>query len=428
MSDGDRTRATTRWHIWSLPRPALRLVLAVDVLAVAIAVLVTARTAITRAELGWFGLLALAAVAHLEVARGIERRRERAVEGAPYTNLKSLWVFAGLLLVPLPLVIALTVLTYGHCWVRVYGPAIAHRKIYSAATFILASVAAEAVLRAGGLAAVPRLPDTAWSLLIIVAAATTWWLVNLALVVGVILLAAPSTTARQALGNLADQLVVAAALGLGVTVATLLAVMPWAALAPLAAVLCVHRDLLLPQYERQARTDAKTGLATSTHWAGEVTAALRRAELTGTSVAVLILDLDGFKTINDRHGHLAGDEALLAIVDAVRAEVRGEDLIARYGGDEVLIMMPGIGAADLPAAIDRLRVRIAGTPITLTRSSQGPATITVTTSIGGATFPGDGATHDQLLLVADDRLYTDKHRDIASMKADDSVSRPGEDR
>ncbi|MFD8495818.1 diguanylate cyclase [Amycolatopsis sp. NPDC059657] len=399
-----------RWRLWSLPRPALRLLITVEALAVVIVALSAAHTSVTRAAIGWFAVLAGGALVHLEVARGIERRRERAVEGAPYTNMKSLWVFAGLLLVPLPLVAALAVITFAHAWFRVYGPAIAHRKVYGAATFVLASAAAEAVLRAGGLTSLPRLPSGLWPLVIIVAAAAVWWLVNLALVVGVILLASPRTTARQALGNLADQLVVAAALGLGITIAVLLAVMPWAALVPMVAVICVHRDLLLPQYQRQARTDAKTGLATSVYWAEEVASLIRRAGITNTALSVLILDLNDFKTINDTHGHIAGDEALLATVTTVRAEVRSEDLVARYGGDELVILMPGIGSDDLPGAVKRLRARIAHTPVTLTCSSQSPDTvITVTAAIGGASYPHDGHTHDQLLFAADKRLYIDKH-------------------
>ncbi|MFD9892281.1 GGDEF domain-containing protein [Amycolatopsis sp. NPDC059027] len=398
------------WQLWSLPGKALALILVVDLAAVGIAVGTANSLAAGGTHWWWFAALVCGSVAHLEVARSIERRREQSSKGVPYTNLKSLWVFAAVLLVPLPLVIALTVISYGYCWARVYGPSVAHRKAYSAATFVLASAAASAVLHAGGLDQVPRLPKSAWSLLVIAAAAAVWWLVNYALVVFAIVLSTSDTSVRQALGDPADQLVVAAALGLGVTVAALLVTVPWALPAPMVAVLAVHRDLLLPQYLRAARTDAKTGLAAPTFWTDVVNAELDRARLAGTTVGVIFLDLDRFKQINDTHGHPAGDEAIRAVADTVRGEVRGADLVSRWGGDELAIVLPGIGHHQLHAVAERIRLRLARTPITLTRTKSGVTQILpgVTTSMGLASFPGNGVDADQLVLAADHALLDAK--------------------
>lgn len=144
---------------------------------------------------------------HLEAARTIERRREQAPKHFPCTNLKSLWVFAAVLLVPLPLVIALTVIPYLCCWLRVYGPAVAVRKVYTASTFVIVFATAEAVLCAGGLITAPRLPTSAWTLLMVFAAAAAWWLSNYALIVLPILLSSDERiSAKAALGHPADQL------------------------------------------------------------------------------------------------------------------------------------------------------------------------------------------------------------------------------
>ncbi|GAA4540016.1 GGDEF domain-containing protein [Amycolatopsis samaneae] len=398
------------WQLWSLPGRALALILAVDLLAIGVAVVTATSLTVAGTQWWWFAALVCGSVAHLEIARSIERRREQSSKGVPYTNLKSLWVFAAVLLVPLPLVVVLTAVSYGYCWARVYGPSVAHRKAYSAATFVLASAAASVVLHAGGLDQVPRLPKSAVSLLVIAAAAAIWWLVNYALVVFAIVLSSADASLRRALGDPADQLVVAAALGLGVTVAALLVTMPWALPAPMVAVLAVHRDLLLPQYLRAARTDAKTGLAAATFWTEVVNAELDRARLAGTSVGVIFLDLDRFKRINDTHGHPAGDEAIRAVADTVRGEVRGADLVSRWGGDELAIVLPGLGRAQLHAVAERIRLRLAATPITLTRTKSGTAQVLpgVATSMGLASFPGDGVDADQLVLAADSALLDAK--------------------
>ncbi|WP_409186605.1 GGDEF domain-containing protein [Amycolatopsis sp. VS8301801F10] len=406
---GEGGGRTAKQGLRSLPRPALCLVLAVDAGAVGIGVFSSISAEITRTQWLWFAVLAAAAVAHLEAVRTIERRREQASKKAPYTNLKSLWVFAALLVLPLPLVLALTAVSYAYCWYRVYGPTILFRKVYSAATFVLASAAASAVLN--NVSPGARLPHDLWSLLLVAAAAAVWWLVNYALVVVAICLSThEKLPVRQALGHPGDQLVVASALGLGATMAVLLVREPWALPAPMIAVLCVHRDLLLPQYLRASRTDQKTGLAAPAYWADVVTAALDRAKLSQTRLGVVFLDVDKFKAVNDTYGHPAGDQAIRAVADLVRAEVRSEDLVARYGGDELAILVPGLDPGQLLAVAERIRTRLLHTPVVLTATTDGqPRTLPgVSTSMGVASYPENGASVDQLLMSADGALLRAK--------------------
>jgi len=404
-----------QWKLWSLPRTALAYVIAVDVIAVTITTLAVRATVsgpnsgVRHSEWVAFVVLAAASTLHLECARGIERRRELAANTSPHTNLKCLWIFAALLLLPLSLVIPLVVLSYVYSWFRVYGRTIAHRKVFSTATYILASAASAAVLRAGGLLEAPRVPTGFWTLLVVLAAAATWWLVNYALVVGAILLSSPEAKARDALGELSNQLVVCAGLGLGVAIAAVQTSYPWVVPVLMVTVLALHRDLLLPQYQRAAGTDSKTGLATSSYWANAVPAELARADTLRSTVGLLMLDLDKFKEINDTYGHPAGDQALRAVAEAIRAEVRHGDLVARVGGDELAVLLPGATESEVLEIAERIRERLAGLAVSVSTTAAGKAVITgVPASFGAAVYPEVATTMDQLILAADDALLTAK--------------------
>lgn len=403
--------------MWSLRREALVWVLIVDAMALAVIVLsawsafLEPDVAVTGDQWIQFAVLAGASLLHLEATRRIERRREMAKAGrSPYTNLKSLWLFAGILLLPLALVCVLVVISFVYCWVRVYGPTIAYRKVYSVASSILPSAAAAAVLGAGGLGDAPRLPTGPWSLLVVLVAGGVWWFINFGLIVAAIMLSDPDTPARMALGELADQFVIAAGLGLGTAVAALQVSYPWVVPVLMVTVLALHQTLLLPQLRHAAMTDAKTGLATPTLWSTAVPAELARAETLKLNVGMLMLDLDDFKRINDTYGHQAGDEALRAVGEAVRDEVRQGDLVARVGGDEIAVLVPGVDQVELLEIAERVRVRLAGMTVTVQHAGTGRSAVIdgVPASFGVAVYPDAGATMDRLVLAADAALLNAK--------------------
>ena len=154
-----------------------------------------------------------------------------------------------------------------------------------------------------------------------------------------------------------------------------------------------------------AITDALTGLHNrrymETHMSGLVEQALSR----GHPLAVLVLDIDHFKSINHAHGHDVGDEVLREFALRVRKSIRGIDLACRYGGEEFVVFMPETDLAAAMAVAERLRRRIASEPFPIRERAQG---INVTISIGIAAL---GADDDAASVIkrADQALYRAKH-------------------
>jgi diguanylate cyclase (GGDEF)-like protein len=403
----DASWSLARWALWSAPPVVLGYVLAVDLLALVI--LTTTAGLVDVGSADWIRLAVLAAgsAIHVEAARGIERLREVAAEGMPYVNLKGMWTFAGVLILPPPLAITLIALTYLHSWFRLRRIT-PHRWFFSASTIVLASAAAAICLTVISPATYPGYPAGPLGLVAVTAAGLAYWFVNFALVVGAVLLSNPTGTARNALGRLSDQLIVCGSLGLGVAIAVMLQHEPWSVAVLLFTVLGLHRALLVGQFQTAARTDPNTGLANTVFWHEMASKELERALRTSTSLGVLYLDLDHFKSINDTYGHLAGDQVLKAVAEELDREVRTDDLVGRLGGEEFAILLPKTTTDETAQAAERIRRRIAGLVVSVT-TERGPATVdNLTCSIGIATYPAAGRTLDELLLAADTATYAAK--------------------
>ncbi len=119
------------------------------------------------------------------------------------------------------------------------------------------------------------------------------------------------------------------------------------------------------ELETMACTDHLTGLANRRHFVGRLDAAWAEAERHDRPLALILFDLDHFKTINDSWGHLAGDRVLETVADVLRQESRRYDLAARLGGEEFGLILPGADVAEGTAVAERLRRRFAATPVVL---------------------------------------------------------------
>ena len=166
-------------------------------------------------------------------------------------------------------------------------------------------------------------------------------------------------------------------------------------------------DAARQEAERLSRTDALTGIANRRNLTEQLEKELARAERDGSTPGVLLLDIDHFKSINDRFGHAAGDAVLVEVARRIETAVRRYDHVARWGGEEFCVVAPGLmDDTPLLRISESIRAAIARTPIEV-----GDGTIlSVTISIGAARACGELATPEAVTQAADRALYSAKRR------------------
>ena len=156
----------------------------------------------------------------------------------------------------------------------------------------------------------------------------------------------------------------------------------------------------------QSIRDPLTGLYNRRYMEDSLERELRRGERHGTPVAVVVMDLDHFKDINDTLGHEAGDAFLAAFGEFLRTHTRMEDIACRYGGEEFVLIMPGASLDDASARATQLREAAGRLTIGHRGGTLGPVTL----SLGIAVFPDHGTTERSILRAADASLYRAKQR------------------
>jgi diguanylate cyclase (GGDEF)-like protein len=127
----------------------------------------------------------------------------------------------------------------------------------------------------------------------------------------------------------------------------------------------------------------------------------KRASRSGRPVSLLFIDLDGFKSVNDTHGHLSGSRALVEAAAVIRGSARETDVVARFGGDEFAVVLPDTGGEGAFAVGERVRERIAAHNF-LARDG---LAIRLTASVGLATLPDVAASAEELMAAADKAMY-----------------------
>ena len=166
----------------------------------------------------------------------------------------------------------------------------------------------------------------------------------------------------------------------------------------------ISKSVRHAETESHALTDAMSGLPNARSLQIQFERELARAKRGGHSLQVLMLDLDGFKAVNDTHGHKAGDRMLKEIGLVIRNELRDYDCLARYGGDEFVAIVPETDSADVIELCRRIETAVCEFALPL--GSETFASVGV--SIGTAAFPNQGDTFEQLIVSADEAMYRTK--------------------
>jgi diguanylate cyclase (GGDEF)-like protein len=171
---------------------------------------------------------------------------------------------------------------------------------------------------------------------------------------------------------------------------------------PLASALA--NAVRIAEAERLSQTDDLTKLHNARYLRQFLLNEIRRARRYGSSVAALFLDLDDFKRINDVHGHLVGSHVLMEMAAVILSSVRDTDAVARYGGDEFVIVLPDTGTELAGSVAERIREKIKKFEFTGGRRLK----LTLTASFGVAAFPQHASSPQQLIACADTAMYEAK--------------------
>ncbi|HEX3787864.1 MAG TPA: GGDEF domain-containing protein [Pseudonocardiaceae bacterium] len=367
-------------------------------------------TAHPAAPIDWarFAVLLGFASLHVFLSRRQEETRRNLMETV-HVDLTSIWTFPAALVLPLPQALLLILAVRYQRWFVARRPL--YRFVFATAACAVGALAVHGVLTLAG--------EPVWSGLgvlgsvrdlgVALAAAAAYVVVQAGLVGIAVVLHTARPTLATAVGTWYDNGLEALTVLLGVVTAVLLLHAPAVLVVMVLIGVIGNRFAEIRQLQVDVRTDVKTGLLNMRGWQEAAAKELARADRTGTPTALLMVDLDYFKTINDTWGHPAGDDMLGSVAEVLRTETRPSDLVGRFGGEEFVVLLPDADPAAGAAAAERIRKRIADLTVVTTDKRGGPAVITDrTTSIGVAGMPVDATALAGLLQAADAAVYVAK--------------------
>ena len=237
----------------------------------------------------------------------------------------------------------------------------------------------------------------------LILAVVTYWIVNALLIGAVVVMTAGVDALRTFLKDREGHVVDTVAVCLGTLAAVLWATEPMLAVLLLPPVLLLEHQLF-SGLRQAVRTDLLTDVANPQYWREVAGREVERAAASDDHLAILMIDVDHFKSVNDRYGHLAGDEVLAAVARTIAQALRPRDLVGRLGGEEFGAVLSGLNLLDAEGAAERLRTEVRDIRV---RADSGDW-ISVTVSVGVSELSVTGGDLHRLLDAADTALYAAK--------------------
>jgi diguanylate cyclase (GGDEF)-like protein len=390
-----------RWDLWRLPGHVRAYIIAVHLAALVALGFAAASTRWHTRDAAVFAALVCCGAATIEVTRRI-----KVVHGAVSHDMQAVWYIAAIALCP-PFYVMLLPLMLAPYRVARMTRGVTYRRIFGGSQCALAYGGAAAIFSALphslGSKAGPQV--IAW-LAVLTACGALGLAVNNALIFIAIRLSDPASSLRKQALDREAAVTDLCQLSLAVLIALPAAFSPFLLVGALPIVVVMRRFMMHAQLVTAARVDSKTGLLNATTWQRESELEVARAERTRTPLAIAIADIDHFKAVNDRHGHLAGDAALSLISATMSALLRDYDLLGRFGGEEFAICLPHTDPEEAYQVAERLRQKISMISSQMP-GSQLPA-VQITISIGVASLESAHRTLDELIAAADAALYRAK--------------------
>ncbi|MFC4561280.1 GGDEF domain-containing protein [Nocardiopsis mangrovi] len=395
------------WPVFALPRSLIVLMGALFATAVALFATAGAFTPLRPGEAGVFFALVVCA------GGSVEAMRRLGTPGVITRDLLGAWWFPTLLLLPPVYALLIPIPVYVLLQYR-YFRAVVHRRVFNTVSTALCGFVSSFVFHwvlAGD-------PDRALSLPIEVAERTLvtgsgailallccalFTVLNTTVVAVAVHLSAPETPWKRTFWDREAFTIDSAEVCVGLTVAIMTGLSMVLLLIALPPVMLLQRSLLYQQLQAAARTDPKTGLLNAAAWEADAAAEVARAHQSGDPVAVLIIDIDHFKSVNDTYGHLFGDHVLVGVATTLTHQLRPTDAVGRFGGEEFVVLLPGADTAEACRAAERLRVRVGHMVL-----KADDAGVSITVSIGVAVLGVHGNDIVGLLAAADLALYRAK--------------------
>lgn len=394
------------WPMWTLRRPALCYWLLVDLAALAtVTWAIVSSEPPTPSEIGRFAAIAGTAGAVI-IGSSIYSHRLGETERNPWAAHLS-YLTAGVLALPPNLLLLLLFGPALHCLLAQRPEA--YRWVFTLSATTLAVFGTRYLLGW-------TTPKT--SLVLMVAGAAVLLSVRAGLIAFGLKLRTPTATFEENVGEPIDAILGIVAVSIGGLMGFVAQTNAVHALIAGPSLALLERAAQLPQWRRSAQRDAKTGLANAVHWDSKARAELAKGSGRVRPMAVMLMDLDHFKRVNDEVGHLAGDAALAAISLLLRSTLRRDDLVGRFGGEEFVVLLPDATPEVAERVAERVRQAVADLTVPTMATDGKPYELNgLTVSIGVATTTRFGYELPDLLVAADAALLAAKAygRNLVSM-------------